>query len=80
LKRTNLIVGIVAAVAIGAFAWRSVSRVPAQPSRAPAAAECTQDAIRAVSDAVERSIMAARCRRSGGLSTNAAGLTDLHAE
>ncbi|QGZ42629.1 entry exclusion lipoprotein TrbK [Pseudoduganella flava] len=62
MKRTNLIIGVVAAGVIAAFAWRSVSRVPAQPVRAPVAAECTQEAIRAVGDAVERSILAAQCR------------------
>jgi hypothetical protein len=69
LKRTNLIVGVVAAVAIAAFAWHGVSRAPAQPTRGTTAAECTQDAIRSVSDAVERSILAAQCRQSGKLST-----------
>jgi hypothetical protein len=65
LKRTNLIIGVVAAGVIASFAWRSVSHVPAEPGRVPTAADCTPQAIRAVGDVLERSIVSARCAKIG---------------
>ena len=63
-SRSNLVVGIAAAAALAGFAWHSMTRQPAQPEAPVTAAQCTPEAIRAIGDAVERSIRSARCAQA----------------
>ncbi|KQQ36198.1 hypothetical protein ASF61_08360 [Duganella sp. Leaf126] len=52
---------VVAALLLSAWAWRQLGRTPQVP--AASAANCSQEAIRAVSDPVARSILASRCAK-----------------
>lgn len=62
-RRMNLIIAIIAAVVLARFAYRGLTRAPAQLAPATTAAACTPEAIRQVSDALERSVLSAHCAR-----------------
>lgn len=62
--KNHLIISIIAAAILALFGFRSVTRETAQPVAAPSAAACTPDAIRQVRDAVERSVLSARCAKA----------------
>jgi len=62
-SRTNLVVAILAAAILAAIALKSFTRQPAHPASTPTAADCTPEAIRQVSDALERSILSANCAK-----------------
>jgi entry exclusion lipoprotein TrbK len=60
-SRTNLVVAIIAAAILAAFAYKGFTRQPPQSTSKPSAENCTQEAIRQVGDALERSILSAKC-------------------
>jgi entry exclusion lipoprotein TrbK len=62
LKSSHVITAA-AAIAVGAFAYDSLTKRPVRPAPPTTAAECTPDAIRQVPDALERSILSAQCAR-----------------
>jgi hypothetical protein len=55
---------LIAVVLLSAWAWRQLSRTPKMP--ASTVANCTQDAIRAVRDPVERAILSGQCAKQVG--------------
>lgn len=60
--KTNALLTLIAAAAIGIVGYRNLSRqaVPMQVS----AAHCTTDAIRSVNDATTRAILSAQCAKA----------------
>lgn len=63
-RRTNLIMTVVAAVTLAGFAYSGLTNRTAPAMAAITPASCTPEAIRAVSDALERSIRSAQCARA----------------
>lgn len=57
----STVMTLIAVVLLSAWAWRQLSKTPTVP--VPTAANCTQDAIRAVADAMERAILSGQCAR-----------------
>ncbi|GAB2838355.1 hypothetical protein GCM10027277_01540 [Pseudoduganella ginsengisoli] len=62
-SRLNHVIAIAAAIALGAFAYRSFTGKPVRTAPPTTAAECTPDAIRQVRDTLERSILSAQCAK-----------------
>ena len=52
---------LIAVVLLSAWAWRQLGKTPVVPVATPA--NCTQEAIRAVADPVERAILSGQCAR-----------------
>jgi hypothetical protein len=50
---------LIAVVLLSAWAWRQLGKTPAVPAATPG--NCSQEAIRAVKDPVERSILSGQC-------------------
>ncbi len=61
-SKTNVLLTLAAAALLGVFGYRSLAR-QVQPV-AVSAASCTQDHIRSVGDAVQRSILSAQCDKA----------------
>jgi entry exclusion lipoprotein TrbK len=62
--RTNLVIAILAAAILAAIAFRGFTRQPARLAASkPDAASCTPEAIRQVTDALERSVLSANCAK-----------------
>lgn len=62
--RTNLVIAVVAAAILAAFAFRGFTRQPARLAASKATAEnCTPEAIKQVADALERSVLSANCAK-----------------
>ncbi|HEY0587982.1 MAG TPA: entry exclusion lipoprotein TrbK [Pseudoduganella sp.] len=62
-SRTNLVIAILAASILAAIAFKSLTRRPAQLASNPTAENCTPEAIKQVSDALERSVLSANCAK-----------------
>jgi entry exclusion lipoprotein TrbK len=62
-SRTNLIIAVLAAAALAAIAFKSFTRQPAQMASKPTAENCTTEAIKQVTDALERSVLSANCAK-----------------
>lgn len=62
-SNTSLIVAAIAVIALAAFAYLGFSRQRTLPASHPTAASCTPEAIRQVVDALERSVLSARCAK-----------------
>ncbi|MBP1316430.1 MULTISPECIES: entry exclusion lipoprotein TrbK [Herbaspirillum] len=61
--RANLVIAVIAVAIMVVFAYRSFTRQPAKISPTPNAESCTPEAIRKVSDVLERSILSSRCAK-----------------
>jgi len=61
--RTNLVIAVLAAAILAAIAFKSLTRKPAQMTSSPTAENCTPEAIKQVTDALERSILSANCAK-----------------
>ncbi|QBP76628.1 entry exclusion lipoprotein TrbK [Herbaspirillum huttiense] len=61
--RANLAIAVIAVAIMVVFAYRSFTRQPAKISPTPTAESCTPEAIRKVSDVLERSILSSRCAK-----------------
>jgi len=62
-SRTNLVIAILAAAIIAAIAFKSLTRRPPQAASKPTAENCTPEAIKQVTDVLERSILSANCTK-----------------
>jgi len=62
-SRTNLVIAIIAAAIVAAIAFKTLTRQPPQIPNKPTAKDCTPEAIKQVTDALERSIVSARCAK-----------------
>jgi len=63
-SRANLVIAVVAAAILATIAYRGVTRHPANAvASKPSAISCTPEAIKQVSDALERSILSANCAK-----------------
>ncbi|HEX7982661.1 MAG TPA: entry exclusion lipoprotein TrbK [Duganella sp.] len=60
-RRGGTIITVIAAGLLCAFAYRSLTRVPAPP--APTKANCAAKAIREVADPMERAILSGQCAK-----------------
>jgi len=55
---------VLAAAILAAFAFRGFTHQPAHPAASrPGAKDCTPEAIRQVTDALERSVLSANCAK-----------------
>jgi entry exclusion lipoprotein TrbK len=61
--RANLAIAVIAVAIMVVFAYRSFTRQPAKISSTPNAENCTPEAIRKVSDVLERSVLSSRCAK-----------------
>jgi len=61
--RTSLVIAILAATILAAIAVKSLTRQPAQMASKPVAENCTREAIKQVTDALERSVLSANCAK-----------------
>jgi len=69
--RTNLVVAVVAAAILAAIAYRGLTRQPAHAvASKPSAGNCTPEAIKQVTDALERSVLSANCAKRAKADTN----------
>lgn len=59
--RTNSVVAIIAAVILAVVAYKRLTHRPLQLASKPTAETCTPEAIQHVTDALERSILSAKC-------------------
>ncbi|MGW8391972.1 entry exclusion lipoprotein TrbK [Pseudoduganella sp. HUAS MS19] len=62
-SRTNLVIAILAAAVLAVIAFKSLTRQPEQMVSKPTAAHCTPEAIKQVTDALERSVLSANCAK-----------------
>jgi entry exclusion lipoprotein TrbK len=62
-SRTNLVIAILAAAILAAIAVKSLTRQPAQLPSKPTAENCTPEAIKQVTDALERSVLSSNCAK-----------------
>jgi entry exclusion lipoprotein TrbK len=62
-SRANLVIAILAAAILALIAFKSLTRQPAQMAPKPTAEKCTPEAIKQVTDALERSILSANCAK-----------------
>ena len=57
----STVMTLIAVVLLSAWAWHQLGKKPKVPQAT--AASCTQEAIRAVADPIERSILSASCAK-----------------
>jgi hypothetical protein len=63
-SRTNLVIAVLAATILAAFAFGSFTRQPSHLAASRATVEgCTPEAIKQVADALERSVLSANCAK-----------------
>jgi entry exclusion lipoprotein TrbK len=61
--RTNLVIAVIAAAVLAAVALNSFKHQPPKIPSKPVAANCTPEAIKQVTDVLERSILSANCAK-----------------
>ncbi|KQZ26796.1 entry exclusion lipoprotein TrbK [Duganella sp. Root1480D1] len=62
-SRTNLVIAVLAAAVLAVIAVKSLTRQPAQFVSKPSVANCTPEAIKQVTDALERSVLSSNCAK-----------------
>ena len=59
--QSSTVMTLIAVVLLSAWAWRQLGKTPKVPEAS--AANCSQEAIRAVADPIERAILSGRCAK-----------------